>query len=194
MPDNDPGAIGQVLVSQGAGAPPVWRYTHQVAPGWRLVYVDDFDDGTTQGWTGAGTTTCGMWRLLGGYNQCALNCVLSKTYDLTGIPHTRVRVVVHWVKIDSWDQSSSAGRDYWELEIGGTIVSGGAITVGGGTANNTICGANGGDNFWSEAGPFVTSGSIAHTANLVQVRLISRLNQSSTDESLGIDAVEVWVY
>ncbi len=164
--------------------------------------MDDFDDGTPQGWSGrnAGlpplTTTCGPWRLLGGYEKCGANCVLSKTYNLTGIPHTRVRVVVYWVRIDHWAQYGTFGRDYWELRLDGQSVSGGAeVTPAFSLNTNTtsICGWDTGG-LVSDGGPFVTSGSIAHTGNTVLVEVVSRLNGGSHTESLGIDAVEVWVY
>ena len=58
--------------------------------------------------------------------------------------------------------------------------------------NTSICGLDG--DYRNDRGPFVTSGSIAHTGNTVLVELVSRLNEAATNESLGIDAVEVWVY
>lgn len=198
MPGGNPGTAGQVLTSQGANTPPIWVNPTQLS-GWRLIYVDDFDDGTAQGWSGPGAapSTCGMWRLLGGYNNCGTGCNLTKTYNLTGIPHSKVMVKVYWVKIDSWDQNTSAGRNYWTLSIDGNSVGGGAA-VGSDASDsegtNTICGANGGSEIWVEEGPFVSVGVISHSGNSVQVNIVSNLDQAATDESLGIDAVEVWVY
>lgn len=189
-PSNGPGSAGQVLTSQGPGNAPVWQ------SGWRLIYVDDFDDGTVQGWTGPGAapSTCGMWKLLGGYNNCGSGCNLTKTYNLTGIPHTKVMIKVYWVKVDSWDQGVS-GTDFWVLQIDNTPVGGGAASANGGSqGSSSICGVNSSENNWTDWGPFVTVGAIAHTSNSVQVNIVANFDQPAWDESLGVDAVEVWVY
>jgi len=152
---------------------------------WQLVYVDSFDDGTTQGWSGAGTSTCREAKLLGGYNKCGSGCVLTKTYDLTGIPHSEVMVKVSWWAIDSWDENSG---DRMYIELDDVALGGGAAKYAENQASGTVCGGE-----WGEYGPFYTVVKTAHSANSLKVDIVAALNQAANDESLGVDSVEVWV-
>lgn len=53
--------------------------------------IDDFTTGTN-GWTGAsGTSTCGTYTLLGGYNVLGKNSSVDKTYNVRRLKRKRVR-------------------------------------------------------------------------------------------------------
>ncbi len=140
-------------------------------------------------------TTCGTVRMLGGYGMCGNGCYFQKTF--TGLPpHTEVMVEVFWWSIDSWDQMAGAsGVDLVALSIDGTEVSRatpyGPFTsnVSTRSTNQSVCGASG----WVDAGPQILVGWTAHTAPSVTVRVTNLATQGSTDESMGIVMVRVWV-
>lgn len=193
-PGDNPGLPGQVLYSRGTGQLPVWDYLPM-----RLEYVDAWGPGYTndlQGWTGAGITNCGGQWMLGGYGECGVGCVLSKTY--TGLPpHHEVMVEVYYWAIDSWDQFVGAGLDHVRLELDGTVVARGTpIQMGISSymgypilTDLSFCGHNA----WIDHGPIRIAGRISHTANTLQVRIVSGVTQPAWDESIGVTAVRVWL-
>ena len=203
MPAGNAGTTGQVLVSQGAGNAPQWRDPSALTGFYKLLFVDAWNPSVNSnlGWSCTNCsggapylTTCGTVRMLGGYGMCGNGCYFEKTF--TGLPaHTEVMVEVFWWSVDSWDQNNTSGVDLVALSIDGTEVSRatpyGPYDSNGyvrGT-NASVCGANG----WIDIGPQILVGWAAHTASSVTVRVTNLATQGSTDESMGIVMVRVWV-
>ncbi len=203
MPGGNAGTTGQVLVSQGAGNAPQWHNPTALTGFYKLLSVDAWNPSTNSnlGWscTGCGgpspfLTTCGGVRMLGGYGMCGNGCYFEKIF--TGLPsHTEVMVEVFWWSVDTWDQTSAAGVDLVAVSIDGTEVSRatpcGPYTSETGirTSNASVCGMVN----VVDIGPQPLVGWAAHTASSVTVRVTNLANQSSTDESMGIVMVRVWV-
>jgi hypothetical protein len=202
MPGGNAGTTGQVLVSQGAGNAPQWQNPSALTGFYKLLFVDAWNPSVNSnlGWSCSGCddgspylTTCGSVRMLGGYGMCGSGCYFEKTF--TGLPaHTEVMVEVFWWSVDSWDQHSGS-VDLVALSIDGTEVSRatpyGPITsnVNTRSTNASVCGVSG----WVDAGPQILVGWRAHTAPSVTVRVTNLANGGSTDESMGIVMVRVWV-
>ena len=143
-----------------------------------MVYREDFDASAT-GWTNNTRTTCGAATILGGYNTFAGGYVY-KDYDLTGIAHTEVMVKFTYYFIDTWDGESA----YAQIGGIGTFYR---SHLGNASGNTNICGV---------ATPeFVaaTEHRISHTGNSLRVLIGSTLDQVASDESFGVDNVEIWV-
>jgi len=205
MPAGNAGTAGQVLVSQGAGNAPQWQDPSALTGFYKLLFVDAWNPSVNSnlGWSCTNCsggapylTTCGTVRMLGGYGMCGSGCYFEKTF--TGLPpHTEVMVEVFWWSVDSWDQHNigSGGVDLVALSIDGTEVSratpygpydsNGYVRA----TNASVCGANG----WIDIGPQILAGWAAHTASSVTVRVTNLATQGSTDESMGIVMVRVWV-
>jgi hypothetical protein len=202
MPGGNAGTTGQVLVSQGAGNAPQWQDPSALTGFYKLLFVDAWNPSVNSnlGWSCSGCsggapylTTCGTVRMLGGYGMCGNGCYFEKTF--TGLPaHTEVMVEVFWWSVDSWDQHSGAGVDLVSLSIDGTEVSRATpygpypSSTAVRTSNASVCGNNAVD-----AGPQILVGWTAHTASSVTVRVTNLADQGSTDESMGIVMVRVWV-
>ena len=155
--------------------------------GWRLVYRDDFESGAN-GWSpGNGTTIAGTL-ILGGYNVAGKGVTLSKYFDLTGIPHTQIKVELDYYAIDSWD-----GEWAYVWAAGNTIVTTARRVIWAQRINQTDPGrANfGGSPATDGIYHAVLTGP--HSDNSLGVTAGSTLDQGLTDESYGIDNVEVWV-
>jgi hypothetical protein len=132
--------------------------------------------------------------MLGGYGMCGSGCYFEKTF--TGLPpHTEVMVEVFWWSVDSWDQYSAAGIDLVALSIDGTEVSRATpygpytSSVAVRATNASVCGASN----WVDIGPQILVGWTTHTAPDVTVRVTNLAGSGSTDESMGIVMVRVWV-
>ena len=104
-------------------------------------------------------------------------------------------VEVFWWSVDSWDQFNTSGVDLVALRIDGTEVS--RATPYGPFDSNiyvrstdaSVCGRSN----WIDIGPQILVGWSAHTASDVTVRVTNLATQGSTDESMGIVMVRVWV-
>ena len=125
--------------------------------------------------------------------MCGNGCYFEKTF--TGLPaHTELMVEVFWWSVDSWDQGNGIGVDLVALRIDGNEVSRatpyGPYTSSTSVRNSdlSVCGNNAVD-----IGPQILVGWTAHTASSVTVRVTNLANQGSTDESMGIVMVRVWV-
>jgi hypothetical protein len=203
MPAGNAGTSGQVLVSQGAGTAPQWQNLSNLTGFWKLLYVDAWNSSSTSnlGWNcptcdgpAPYLTTCGTVRMLGGYGMCGTGDYFEKTF--TGLPpHTEVMVEAFWWSVDSWDQWDGAGVDLIALSIDGTEVSRatpyepGTSSVSVRASDASVCGASN----WVDIGPQLIVGWSAHTAANVTVRITNLANQGSTDESMGIVMVRLWV-
>nr|VFK37525.1 MAG: MAM domain-containing protein, meprin/A5/mu [Candidatus Kentron sp. SD] len=142
----------------------------------RLVLKDDFETNAT-GWSMTTRTTFNGTTILGGYGVSA-GTSFHKDFDLSGIPHKEVMVrLVYWA-IDSWDgELGYAGADnsVWSMAY--------VYTWGGGNL-----GGRGTPDHFSNV-----ELKTPHTGNSIRVFAGSRLDQGATDESFGIDNVEIWV-
>ena len=203
MPGGNAGTTGQVLVSQGAGNAPQWQDLSALTGFYKLLFVDAWNPSVNSnlGWSCTNCsggapylTTCGTVRMLGGYDMCGNGCYFEKAF--TGLPaHTEVMVEVFWWSVDSWDQTTEFGVDLVALHIDGTEVSRatpyGPITssLSIRSTSASVCGISG----WVDIGPQILVGWTAHTAPSVTVRVTNLANQGSTDESMGIVMVRVWV-
>jgi hypothetical protein len=201
MPAGNAGTSGQVLVSQGAGTAPQWQSPSNLTGFWKLLYVDAWNSSSTSnlGWScptcdgpAPYLTTCGTVKMLGGYGMCGNGDYFEKTF--TGLPpHTEVMVEAFWWSVDSWDQNNNDGIDLVALSIDGTEVSRatpyGPYTGSVRNTSGSVCGWGG----MVDIGPQPIVGWAAHTAANVTVRITNLANQSSTDESMGIVMVRVWV-
>jgi hypothetical protein len=144
----------------------------------RMVYRDDFQSGAT-GWSMTSRSTCGEATILGGYNVSA-GTFFFRDYDLTGIPHTEVLVKLMYYHFDTWDGEAAY------VQVGG-IGTYSRTHIGNISGLTHICGNAGNDYV------VPVEGRITHTTNTLRVLVGSSLDQVPTDESFGIDNVEVWV-
>lgn len=146
---------------------------------YKLVYRDDFES-DANGWSMTTRTTFAGANILGGYGVTA-GTSFYKDYDLTGVTHTEVMVRLTYYAIDSWDNEWAYVRagDFgvWHRTL--QFNNPGRQNVGG---NGTYT-----DNTYS------AEVKISHSANSLRVLAGATLNEASTNESFGIDNVEVWV-
>ena len=129
--------------------------------------------------------TCWGYKLLGGY------CVLGTSESQNGhwfrrvwsnLPaHNAIRVSFRFWVIDSWDSS-----DYFQLEFEGTIVGGWSLTWQ--SSPLQVCGQN--DDHFHER-YFDIFFRMPHTASTFTMRVISRLDEESCNESFGFRDVVV---
>ena len=185
-------------------------------PGWRLIDRDDFESGNdgwtcVDDWTNNTSSTFQRFSPNTPFSQGYIlrpdqngNDVLKKKFDLTGIPHTRVRVVFTYHFFDTWDHT-------WETAWAGfasqlnpyttPAQSNGYMQVGwtqGNPAEFDFVGV-GYVNFWSDFNNFradynMTGEMIAqHTGNDFWLLFGSNLDQNASNESYGISNIEIWV-
>jgi hypothetical protein len=149
------------------------------------VFSDDFDSGADPGWSTTTTTSCGAWgTILGGYEVIARGTI-DIDVSTEGITHTDAWVTMTYYAIDSWD-----GETAWIALDGSTRWS--ASVNNHSTSYSEVCGWNRGYyGSYDSAWPF--DDTVSHTAASINVLAGSTLDQGPTDESFGIDDVEVWV-
>ncbi len=148
---------------------------------WKLVYSEDFESAVT-GWDVTTTTNCAGHQILGGYNIGGKNQSFTKTYDLTGIPHSHVRVKFNYYEIDTWDTNETA-----LAKINGTTVW---TQVANGPWREALCGSSA---VGAEDLILTGEGLLDHSSNSLTVNFGSTLNEAKTNESFGIDNIEIWV-
>ncbi|PKN54204.1 MAG: hypothetical protein CVU56_27795 [Deltaproteobacteria bacterium HGW-Deltaproteobacteria-14] len=157
--------------------------------GWTRVAYEDFESGTTSGWSwDGGITTCGAFgKILGGYGVYANGYTL-KTYSWAAVPHTQARLNIQFVKIDSWD-GENGYVDFIETSAQGNKVfwQGNYVPTNG----TEVCGISGDANY-VELKADVTL-TLNMTTNSADVRGASDLNEVATNESWGLDNVFIWV-
>jgi hypothetical protein len=75
----------------------------EVTESWRLYNDEDFERGI-EGWSGAASSTeCGAFtKILGGAGVLGGGDVVSKIFNLNQVPHTKLRIELDFIKIDSW--------------------------------------------------------------------------------------------
>ena len=143
-----------------------------------MIYRDDFES-NADGWGYTVHSTFAGATILGGYNHISTG-PLSKDYDLTGIPHTEVMIRLTYYAIDTWDNEfgwiRAVGRCIWNKRI--AYNDGGRVNLGGNSYADGI---------------YYAEGRTSHTGNTLRVQVGSTLGSAPSDESFGIDNVEVWV-
>lgn len=146
---------------------------------YRLAIREDYETSVT-GWTNNTRTTYLGQSILGGYNVLSTG-TNQKTFDLTGISHTSVKIKFSYYAIDSWDGETAYVR------ISGT--GGGwsrVISFSEVTRENIVGGS------WAD-GIYYGEIEVPHTGNSLTIVVGSTLNQTPDDESYGIDNIEIWV-
>lgn len=146
---------------------------------YRMVYRDDFQSAAT-GWSMTTRSACGDATILGGYNVTA-GTSFYRDFDLTGIAHTEVMVRFTLYLIDTWDGEAVYSQ------VGGIGVFSRTHSANL-TGTTEICGLAG---YTEMALP--VEGRISHSGNTLRVLVGSTLNEAASNESFGIDNVEVWV-
>ncbi|TNF32421.1 MAG: hypothetical protein EP329_10250 [Deltaproteobacteria bacterium] len=160
--------------------------------GWTRVASEDFETGTTSGWSGANTvTTCGGFgKIYGGYNVLAGGASFKSYTWAPVVAHTQARLDVDFIQIDSWD-AEHAYINFTEPATNPDPATGtywtATLTPSGGTE---VCGATNAG--WVENKVPVTL-TIGHTTQQAVVRGYTDLSSAPTDESWGLDNIEIWV-
>lgn len=183
---------------------------------WRLIDRDDFGSGS-EGWTCVDDWTNNTSRTFQRFTPNTPfsqgfilrpdnrgDDVMKKKFDLTGIPHTRVRVVFTYHFFDTWDhvfETAWAGFASQLNPFTSPAQSNGYMQVGwtsGNPAEFNFIGV-GYVNFWSDFNNFRADGNIRgemvaqHSGNDFWLLFGSNLDQSAADESYGISNIEIWV-
>lgn len=149
-----------------------------IIPDYRLAIREDFESVVT-GWTNNTRTTVLGQNILGGYNTSS-TATNQKTFDLTGVPHTTVKIKFSYYAIDSWDTEIAYVR------IPGTGGAWQRTTIYNEISRENIVGAGFAD------GIYYGEIEVPHTGNNLTIFVGSTLNQTPDDESYGIDNIEIW--
>jgi hypothetical protein len=156
---------------------------------WILVHSENFEN-QVNGWNLNITSNCGGKKILGGFGV-ASSSTLSKIFDLTNYPHTHVMVKFNYYSLDSWDNEVGIakidGLTAWSTTELFYSNQDRSIIPNCGTGGNSTNATLGKD--------LVFSGEarLDHTSNSLNISFGSTLNESSINESFGIDNLEIWV-
>jgi cytoskeletal protein CcmA (bactofilin family) len=156
---------------------------------WILVHSENFQS-TTAGWSNNTTSDCGGKKILGGFNITSTT-PLTKTFDLTQYAHTHVMVKFNYYSLDSWD------NDYGILKTDG-LTTWSSKKIFYTDEDRTIipnCGSGGNSTNTTLGKDLVLTGesSIDHSSNSLNLSFESTLNEAPTNESYGIDNLEIWI-
>lgn len=177
---------------------------------WRLVDRDDFSSGTdgwacVANWDNSATRTFERISPNTPFSTGFIlrpnqngNNVLKKRFDLTGIPHSMVRVIFTYHFLDSWDDEGAyAAFASQEHPFTGVGQQNGYFQIGWRSHSPKDFNLNGlgyFDCFKSITDAAVQGEMTAwHTGNNFWVFFGAYLNDVSCDESYGIGNIEVWV-
>jgi hypothetical protein len=195
-------------------------------PDWRLVEYDDFST-STEGWNhyinfnSIQTSDCGGFRssfntpFSKGFQlvSCTSTGILKKEYDLTGIPHSKVKVVFTYHFMDSWEYNSTDGLSLVNrFEFGYAGFSTGIVAQATATNGNFQVGwraagppevfesyfqGAGYNNNTTPQGPTDSNlrGSMVAETTLDKFWVFfgSNLNESASNENFAISNIEIWV-
>ncbi|MCO4774311.1 MAG: proprotein convertase P-domain-containing protein, partial [Deltaproteobacteria bacterium] len=146
--------------------------------GWTQVFSNDFDaSGPAPGWSSSATYSCASNVMLGGYGNIA-GGTLEITLDTSAIEHTEARIATRYHAVDSWDNETG-----W-IDIDGVNLWAATFNLNSGS---NVCGGG-----WKDRSTYIDQ-SVTHTATTLFYSAGSNLNQGDTDESFGVDDVEVWI-
>jgi hypothetical protein len=191
--------------------------SYNLDPDWRLIEYDDFNT-DTEGWYSAknwqdnearsidrpslNTPFSKGFMIRQASNADGSNApVLKKEYNLTGIPHTRVKVVFTYHFLDSWDYKN--GRDefaFAAFSVAGTTPNStnGIFQVGwrapGRTTEFATHFVNAGYNNTVGSDYNLRASMMAETTlDKFWVVFGSNLDQGISDENYGVSNIEIWV-
>ena len=155
---------------------------------WKLVHRDTFQTATS-GWNINTRTTCRAGNfILGGYNVTS-NTVLSKTFSLAGIPHTHVMIRFNPYYVDSWDNE----RAFLEVDGARRWLSEEIRYDNDGSTHLANCGNSNTGNVLHKDSSSTETVIMEHTGNNLFLRFRAQLNSAATEESFGIDNLEIYV-
>lgn len=158
--------------------------------GWTLVGEEDWEDATeaevdyaldpfpSRGWEGEGYARiyqCGTTKILrrGGAGQPRWNL------DLEGLPHAEARVKLRYFSLDSWDDETGVvrvdGSEVWQQTWNAS-------------EGIHLCGSG---NYVDRRADI--DATLDHTQDTLQLMGTANLNDGASDESFGMDDLEVWV-
>ena len=147
---------------------------------WVLVHSQDFES-TVTGWSSDRTTTCGSHKILGGFGTAGRGVSLSKSFDLSSVPHSHVRVKFNYYSLDTWD------NEYGIASIDGTNVWSARAHLSD-PIRQHICG-----NATYKDEVKSGEGLIEHSGGSLTLTFGSTLNEGLANESFGIDNLEIWI-
>ncbi len=153
---------------------------YQNTPDYRLVIREDFETAAS-GWSNNTRSTYLGQNILGGYNVTS-TAPNQKTYNLTGIPHTTVKIKFSFYGIDSWDG-----------EVGYVRVVGTGAGWSKSISQSEITRENITGNSAYNDGIYYGEIEVPHSESNLRIIVGSTLDQAPDDESYGIDNIEIWV-
>jgi hypothetical protein len=159
--------------------------------GWTRLAYEDFETGAS-GWsTTNNTTTCGDFgTILGGYGEIA-GTTNEKTFNLNSVSHSEVRVTLDYLTVDSWD-----GEEAFVTVDGSKVFTNNHCFCSQDCQNNGgTCGGRQqcGNTSHKHDRLFPVDETVSHSSGSVTIGGGSTLDQPATDESWGMDDVEVFV-
>ncbi len=147
--------------------------------GWTLVIFDDFEDGTTKGWSAGAVATCGEFsKILGGPGIFGKSSAVSKAVPTP--THTKAKLLMEYIKGDSWDGESGV------VMVNGSVVF--SKKAQGTVGSSNMCG-----NWLSDEEKWFVNWADAHTAPTLVVAATSTLDQPADEEWFAIDSIAAWV-
>ena len=205
-------------LSQGLEIPAGQSVKYNSLPTWRLIEVDDFSEDSegwscTDGWSSSTPANFERFNPETPFTKYILrpttqaNNALVKEFDLTGIPHTLVKVVFTYHFFDNWDAPNEfgfAGFGTRKAPFDGANQTSGNWQVGwrhfehwpngmtyyeNATKNAGYANFNPGKADYSIQGEMVAQ----FTDDKFWVIFGSNLNEAVTNESYGISNVQIWV-
>lgn len=177
-PGSPDGAYWLDVDGPASGAPSTSYYCDMKNGGWTLLIFDDFEDGTTKGWSQGKVQGCGDYgKMLGGVDVFGKGAAPSKT--VAAPVHTQAKLALKYVRIDSWDGESAV------VQINGN-------TVFSAKGNAKLIGNQCGKWNWDED-DWGVNWTGAHTAASATVTVTSTLDQGADDEAFAFDNAVLWV-
>jgi hypothetical protein len=171
---------------------------------WRLVYVDDFNDNTAQGWNAYSSynnttpippmilNNPTLQFVLSNYNLTDNNYVFKKLYDMAGITFSTVRVKFNYVAIDDWaageigwlGKGNNLGSEpniIWYKEFTEVLLRYNATT-----SSNSYIGGISSDVAYTAEATFPDTNNFTLTFG-------NSCNGTTGQKSFAIDNIEIWV-
>lgn len=154
--------------------------------GWTRVVFDDFSSPPTA-FSKNTVTSCGAWGSILGGHRVLGNETITTTVDLLGVPHQELRLRFDFLALDSWDGE----RAFAEVD-GARVWSIVCDKANPRTCNHAadMCGWDGRDRL---DGRVSVDQVVPHTRAQAMVAIGAVLDQSTADESWGIDDFAVLV-
>lgn len=206
-----------IVFDEGIKLPANKTIKYDGAADWRLVDTDDFETGT-DGWIchtiWNSTTTAAYERFTPntpfsrGYilrpTQVSTSC-LKKEIDLTGIPHSMVRVVFTYHFFDSWDYQNGVANEFgygaFASQLNPYVIAGqsnGFFQLGWrrpALGMNGVLGPSGYTTINANFSDYNIRGSMVAQTSLDKFWIFfgSNLAEDTVNESFGISNIEIWV-